>query len=273
MGSTSRAAWPAGHLGASFTNGLAGAKPATGPRRLAGLSDKQRQTFLGEAARRVQGEAKTRAGSYIRALDRIHASGCRTRQQRWDALAAIIEPALARLDLATLVLGWMDDAGQFRLNRQRGLAEDSGLSDVRVSRTLTALEAAGYVRRKQRRLFKDGARWITRTMIHLRPRFFADLGLSHLLDKARARKKARRVDSLLEVARRRRQAAEAEAAALVNRQQARRRAQAAQREAAQATAQVLSLEQARAQVDAVLDLLKERPDLTPTQARALLAAL
>jgi DNA-binding transcriptional MocR family regulator len=103
------------------------------------------------------------------------------------------EPLLARLDLATLALGWLDgQTGAFRLNRQRGLAEDTGLSECCVSRTLTALESAGYLRRRVRRIFKHGKHWVSRWTIHVRPRFFIDLGLGHQLAEERTRKKAKR---------------------------------------------------------------------------------
>jgi hypothetical protein len=171
------------------------AGPAAG-RRPRVLSEKQRKGVLGLAAERIAEEANKRGQRWLRRLDTIHASGCRTKRQRWEALAAMAEPMLARLDLATLALGWLDNNGAFRLNRQRGLAEDSGLSESCVSRTLSALEAAQYVRRKVRRIYHNGQRWITRVTIHLRPKFFMDLGLSHKLAEERTRKKAQRAKHL-----------------------------------------------------------------------------
>lgn len=234
------------------------------------LSDKQNRTVLGEAARRVKAEAKARTGRHLRRLDRIHLSGCRTRQPRWDALAAIIEPVLTRLDLATLVLGWLDTDGQFRLNRQRGLAEAAGLTDSRVSRTLTALEAAGYVRRKQRRLFAEWGRWITRTTIHLRPRFFIDLGLGHLLAKARDHKKAQRV-TRLESATAKRQAQRLNELATKSASKARYNASqkaAAARQVRVADDQAVSSRQAWAAL--LTEALAQNPELTPAQVRATL---
>lgn len=166
-------------------------------RRPRALSDAQRATLLGVAAERIAEEAAARACRWLRRLDTIHISGVRTKRQRWDALARMAEPLLARLDLATLALGWLDGkTGAFRLNRQRGLAEDTGLSECCVSRTLAALEAAGYVRRRVRRIFKNGRHWVSRVTIHLRPRFFIDLGLGHELAAERTRKKRKR-DKLL----------------------------------------------------------------------------
>jgi len=273
MARPSAAARLTGHPEGCFYSGLNATADAHAPRRLAGLSDRQRTTFLGEAARRVQHAAKTRDGAYIGRLDRLHASGSRTRQPRWDALSLIIEPMLCRLDVATLVLGWLDDDGAFRLNRQRGLSEDSGVSEVRVSRTLSALEAVGYVRRKQRRLFKDGTRWVTRTLIHIRPRFFLDLGLGHLLERARTKKKVKRADRLLTVAKKRQAEVLDALAKESGRNQVRARVKAAELRKDAAATSVAQISAARERATALLDLLAERPDLTPGEARALLGAL
>lgn len=202
------------------------AGPAAG-RRPRALSEKQRAGVLGLAAARVAEEAKERGRRWLRRLDTIHASGCRTKRQRWEALAALAEPLLARLDLATLALGWLDNNGAFRLNRQRGLADDSGLSESCVSRTLSALEAAQYVRRKVRRIYHNGQRWITRVTIHLRPRFFIDLGLGHQLAEERSRKKARREVHLRDVKARQQREAIQEMGDKAVRKQSHRQAQAA----------------------------------------------
>ncbi|MFG0501123.1 hypothetical protein ACF8GD_00450 [Pseudomonas putida] len=158
------------------------------PRRLRGLSTKQQLAFdglLSKALYRVQEEAEKREAKYLRRFDDINATGCRTYQQRWDALARMMGPMLARLNLATMVLGYLNEKGHFRLNRQRGLAEDSGVAEWTVSRVLTDLEEAKYIRRKFRRIFHNGKQWITRVTINVRPRFFIDLGLGHLLAEAR----------------------------------------------------------------------------------------
>lgn len=158
------------------------------PRRLRGLSTKQQLAFdglLSKAQHRVQEEADKREAKYLRRFDDINVTGCRTYQQRWDALARMMGPMLARLNLATMVLGYLNEKGQFRLNRQRGLAEDSGVAEWTVSRVLTDLEQAKYIRRKFRRIFHNGKQWITRVTINVRPRFFIDLGLGHLLAEAR----------------------------------------------------------------------------------------
>lgn len=243
------------------------AGPAAG-RRPRALSEKQRSGVLGLAAERVAEEAKKRGQRWLRRLDTIHASGCRTKRQRWEALAALAEPLLARLDLATLALGWLDNNGAFRLNRQRGLAEDSGLSESCVSRTLSALEAAQYVRRKVRRIYHNGQRWITRVTIHLRPRFFIDLGLGHQLAEERSRKKARREVHLRDVKARQQQAAIQELGDAAMRKQSHRKAQTVRQ------AKVVKIEEARAldrnrlMAEAFHQLAVDNPELSPAEIRA-----
>lgn len=243
------------------------AGPAAG-RRPRALSEKQRAGVLGLAAARVAEEAKERGRRWLRRLDTIHASGCRTKRQRWEALAALAEPLLARLDLATLALGWLDNNGAFRLNRQRGLADDSGLSESCVSRTLSALEAAQYVRRKVRRIYHNGKRWITRVTIHLRPRFFIDLGLGHQLAEERSRKKARREVHLRDVKARQQREAIQELGDAAMRKQSHRQAQAVRQ------AKVVKIEEARAldrnrlMAEAFHQLAVDNPELSPAEIRA-----
>lgn len=157
-------------------------------RRPRKLSEKQAKTFLGEAVKRIKGEACDRSGKYLRCLDTVHQAGGRTRAERWQALAAIAEPLLARLDIATGVLGYLDNHGQFRLNRQNGLAEDAGISPSRLCRLLKALEKAKYTLRKIKRLYRNGQRWVCRITIYVRPRFFIDLGLGFLHAASRSAK-------------------------------------------------------------------------------------
>jgi hypothetical protein len=169
------------------------------PNRLNGLSDKQKSYMgglLGTAVERVREEAKERKCRWLRDFDCFQLAGNRTYQQRWDSLADIIEPMLARLDIATMTLGWLDAQGEYHLNRQRGLSEDSKSREWTVSRTLKALESAKLVRRKFRKIRQHGTRWITRVTIHIRPRFFIQLGLGYLLAEVRTEKKAKRAGVL-----------------------------------------------------------------------------
>ncbi len=261
-------------LDAGFTAKLSGelpALPAAAGRRDGKLSAKQARGFLGEAAKRVAYEAKHRGRVFLKALDRNHQSGCRTKQQRWDALAAIAPTLLSCYDIATGVLGWMDADGEMRLNRQRLLAEKSGMTDCRVSRTLAALEQAGYVRRKFRRLFKDGKRWITRVMIHLRPRFFIDLGLGHLLATAKTKAKSKRAKAIAGAAQRRLVLAGSELARQARRTAHRHRAKAKEQRAQAQFEQRLQENQVRTEVHLIADLVAKNPNLTPAQIRALLA--
>lgn len=242
-------------------------------RRPRSLSDKQRATFLGLAVARVNEEARTRAGRWIRRLDTIHKSGVRTKQQRWDALAAMAEPIFARVDLATLCLGWLDDSGAFRLNRQRGLAHDGDLTECRVSRTLADLERAGYVRRRVRRIFKNGQHWVSRVTIHLRPRFFIDLGLGHKLAEARTAKKIVREKRLREIAARRQQSALQELADRQQRRESHRRAEGARQSSAVAQANVRRIDAARARVEALTALVAQHPDKSRAELVAMLDRL
>jgi len=251
---------------APFYAGLSATQPAPIPfepsRRIGSLSPKQAATFLGEAAQRIKAEAKDRSGKYLWRLDRIHRSGCRTKQQRWNALATLAEPILSRIDLATLVMGWETEDGEFRLNRQRRLALDGNLSDCIVSRTLSALESAQYILRKQRRLFQDGERWITRTMIHLRPRFFIDLGLGHLLAKARTKAKARRVVRQAEAARRQQQRVLQELANVQQRNERKRRGEAREQRQEEAQEAAARITAASARNDAYFAFASEHPELS-----------
>lgn len=242
-------------------------------RRPRSLSDKQRATFLGLAVARVNEEARTRSGRWIRRLDTIHKSGVRTKQQRWDALAAMAEPIFARVDLATLCLGWLDDSGAFRLNRQRGLAHDGDLTECRVSRTLADLERAGYVRRRVRRIFKNGQHWVSRVTIHLRPRFFIDLGLGHKLAEARTAKKIVREKRLREIAARRQQSALQELTDRQQRRESHRRAEGARQSSAVAQANVRRIDAARARVEALTALVAQHPDKSRAELVAMLDRL
>lgn len=242
-------------------------------RRPRALSDKQRATFLGQAVARVNEEARTRAGRWIRRLDTIHRSGVRTKQQRWDALAAMAEPIFARVDLATLCLGWLDDSGAFRLNRQRGLAHDGDLTECRVSRTLADLERAGYVRRRVRRIFKNGQHWVSRVTIHLRPRFFIDLGLGHKLAEARTAKKIVREKRLREIAARRQQSALQELTDRQQRRESHRRAEGARQSSAVAQANARRIDAARARVEALTALVAQHPDKSRAELVAMLGRL
>lgn len=231
------------------------------PRRPRTLTDSQRGTFLGTAAERVREEAKARQCKWLRDFDDYQASGYRTNQKRWDSLAEIIEPILARVDIATLVLGYIDNkTGDFHLNRQRGLSEDTSLQEWTVSRLMTALEKSGYVRRKMRRIFHNGRYWITRVTINIRPRFFIHLGLGHQLAEARTQKKAKRAQLLRSFGKQRATALVTQAAERQVRKQSHDNAQRARRtQEAQAAAHAAE-DKARARAIAYTAFMAE-PDV------------
>lgn len=243
---------------------LAGHEAGRRPRRLT-LKQRANFPFLGYAVERVEEEARSRAGRWLRRLDTIHRSGCRTKQQRWDALAAVIETMLARMDIATLCLGWLDDDGAFRLNRQKGLAEDSGLAPWRVSRLLSALERAKYTKRKYRRVYQNGRKWITRVTIHLRPQFFIDLGLAHELSQARSKKKKERLEKLLEIANRKQAQALHELAEKQRRKESHRRAQGARRAAEEEAARAAKIAASIARNYAWSRFQQENPHLSDSE--------
>ena len=232
-------------------------------RTLRTLTDKQKISFpfLPVALERIEEEAEERGSRWLRRLDCIHASGCRTKQQVWTAVRAISGPMFARLDMATLCLGWLDKNGIFRLNRQRGLAEDSGLTDSRVSRTLFALEQAGYVRRKIRRIYKQGVSWVSRVSIYLRPRFFIDLGLGYQLAKARNASRKRRERQLKEADKHQKVIAMNERTASELRSESHNRANGRRRREAEEKTREDNFEYAKKRVDLIGHLLELHPDV------------
>ncbi|WP_145156177.1 hypothetical protein [Pseudomonas oryzihabitans] len=248
--------------------------PPLAPSQLAKLSARQSGTLLGEAATRIREEATSRAGRWLRPFDRLHQSGRRVRQEAWDALAAIAEPMLARLDLATMVLGWLDTkTGEFRLNRQRGLAIDAGISEPALSRLLKLLDRAGYTRRKAFRMFRDGKAWITRVLVVIRPRFFIELGLGHLLAKAREKKKARRERVLADFARRAQQSALQDLATAQAKRETRRQAAGHERRRQEQQDQHRAQQSAVAQAGDLLAFTQQHPDLSHAEAVALWRSL
>lgn len=130
-------------------------------------------------------------GKYLRDLDSIH-GGRRTRSEKFDALAKASEQLLLRLDLATGVLGWLDiERGQYFLNTQCGVAEDSDMSPASLNRLMHSLDLAGYVYRRIEKVRLDekdeaGLNLVrTRVLVRFTEKFFADLGLRYLWFRAK----------------------------------------------------------------------------------------
>lgn len=144
-------------------------------------------------------------GKYLRSLDTIHGSR-RTRSEPFVALSKVAEQLLLRLDLATGVLGWLDvERGQFFLNTQCGIAEDSGISPASLNRLIRGLETAGLVYRRIEKVRLDekddaGLNLVrTRCLIRFTEQFFAELGCRYLWHKAKKAAIKKRERQLREV--------------------------------------------------------------------------
>ena len=238
-------------------------------RRLNKLSEKQSRTFLGEALKRICAEASDRSGRYLRGIDTIHEGGSRTRAERWQALGAIAEPLLCRLDLATGVLGYLDNNGQFQLSRQNRIALDAGITPVRLSRLLKTLEKAKYTLRKIKRLYKDGKKWVCRITIYLRHSFFHDLGLGMQHAVARTAKaktylKKKRLADHNDQQARLQALADAQA-----RRASHRQAEGAREKSKVAAANTGRIEAMRQKAADVTRLKTENPQLTDSEVTAL----
>lgn len=158
------------------------------PRRLTGQQLKN--PLLRMAFSRLSQIGELR-GQYLRDLDSIH-GGRRTRSEKFDALAKASEQLLLRLDLATGVLGWLDiERGQYFLNTQCGVAEDSGMSPASFNRLMHSLDLAGYIYRRIEKVQleeKDeaGLNLVrTRVLVRFTEKFFADLGVRYLWYRAK----------------------------------------------------------------------------------------
>ena len=241
-------------------------------RKRSTLTERQRAfPLLQKASERIAEEVEHRSGRYLRRLDQIHASGSRTHQQRWDALDDLKEVMMTRMDLVTLVLGWVDEQGELHLNRQCGLVDDSDLTPSRVSRTLKALEQAGYLSRKITHHFKQG-QWVTHIAIRLRPQFFIDLGLGHELNKVQERKQKQRAQQLQEAAGKRQQQKLMGDAQQQIRRESHARAQGKRRveqEQQRVQRQPYVAGRSRQRTELAIALRAEHPELTDQQVIAL----
>lgn len=158
------------------------------PRQLS--SDQLKKPLIRKSLGRLSKIGELR-GTYLRALDSIH-GGRRTRSEKFVALSRIAEQLLVRLDLATGVLGWLDvEQGQFFLNTQCSIAEDSGISAPSLNRLMHGLEQADYVYRRIEKVRLDekdeaGLNLVrTRVLVRFTEKFWADLGLRYEWHKAK----------------------------------------------------------------------------------------
>lgn len=149
------------------------------------LTEQQLKNPLIRAAHQRLSSIVSHRGKYLRRLDTVHGDR-RTRLEKFVALEKLAEQLLIRLDLATGVLGYIDDRGRFILNTQCNLASDAGISAPVLSRLLATLDEAGYVYRRIERVRLDekdehGLHLVrTRVLIRLTQQFWADLGLRYV---------------------------------------------------------------------------------------------
>jgi hypothetical protein len=221
----------------------------TAPRRLTGQQLKNPLLRMAYSRLSQIGELR---GQYLRDLDTIH-GGRRTRSEKFKALAKASEQMLLRLDLATGVLGWLDiERGQYFLNTQCGVAEDSNMSPASLNRLMHSLELAGYVYRRIEKVQleeKDeaGLNLVrTRVLVRFTEKFFADLGVRYLWSRAKKAAIKKREKELREISGLR--AARQEKASLeeFRRQQSRSNWEKSEaRKAAQAHSQLETLTPAR----------------------------
>lgn len=194
------------------------------------LTEKQlKNPLIRQATQRLSCITKLR-GKYLRQLDRVNGDR-RTRIEKFRALELAQEQFLVRLDLATSTLGYLDDSnGRYVLNTQRHIAEDSpGLSEAVLSRLLSTLEEAGYVKRRIEKIRLDekdsnGLHLVrTRVLVQFTVRFWADLGLRYVYERVQRSAMRKRVVQLRAIGQRRQAMLERHSLEQMRRQESRKR--------------------------------------------------
>ena len=171
------------------------------------LTEQQLKNPLIRAAHQRLSSIVSHRGKYLRRLDTVHGDR-RTRLEKFVALEKLAEQLLIRLDLATGVLGYIDDRGRFILNTQCNLASDAGISAPVLSRLLATLDEAGYVYRRIERVRLDekdehGLHLVrTRVLIRLTQQFWADLGLRYVHARVQNAARKKREAQLREIGQR-----------------------------------------------------------------------
>lgn len=167
----------------------------TAPRHL--TEQQLKNPLIRSAYERLSNMVQNR-GRYLRRLDRVNGDR-RTRIEKFVAIEKSAEQMLVRLDLATGVLGFLDeDKGRFVLNTQRRIAEDSPISAPVLCRLFQTLDAAGYVYRRIERVRLDekdenGLHLVrTRVLIRFTKLFWKDLGLLHVFERVQNSARKRR---------------------------------------------------------------------------------
>lgn len=235
------------------------------------LSEKQlRIPFFRAALSTMQAAGECRRSLLPRLLYRS-ASGRKTRTEIYDSLKSAAEPMLARFDLATGVLGWLDGQGNFRLNNQKGIAKDAGLTTSSFNRLISVLTECGYAQKRTAKIsVKDKSLGIylvrTRVLIRLTGLFFRHLGLSLRYGLARKSARKRRLRLLSQIERQRLQAATDE----LKRKRATAKRQAEHEARQQVNDEYRDLSAERDRQARALEIKMENPQMTSAQIYALI---
>lgn len=124
-------------------------------------------------------------------------SGRKTRLEVYEALQASGQALLARYDIATGMIGWLDNKGNFRLNTQKGIAKDANLSESAFNRLINMLCDCKYAQKTTKKVSaKDmslGVRYVrTESCVRLTSLFFRHLNISTYYVRAKKAAVARR---------------------------------------------------------------------------------
>lgn len=176
------------------------------PRR---LSEQQLKNPLIRSAFDRLGNLVQNRGRFLRRLDRVNGDR-RTRVEVFMAFQKSAEQILVRYDLATGVLGYLDEnSGRYVLNTQRRIAEDSPVSAPVLCRLFKILDAVGYVYRRIERVRLDekdenGLHLVrTRVLVRFTKLFWKDLGLLHVHERVQESARKRRKVQLANVGQKR----------------------------------------------------------------------
>lgn len=132
-------------------------------------------------------------------------SGRKTRLEVYKALELSSQALLARYDIATGMIGWLDNKGNFRLNTQKGIAKDANLSESAFNRLINILCECKYAQKTTKKVSgKDmtlGVRYVrTESCVRLTALFFRHLNISTYYVRAKKSAVARRGRLLSDIA-------------------------------------------------------------------------
>lgn len=235
------------------------------------LSPKQLQLPFFQAALSTLKSIKTNKRSLLPRLLYKSDTGRETRSEVYESLSLSAEPILARLDLATGVLGWVDNQGMFRLNNQKGIAKDAGITTSSFNRLITALSECGYIHKRSEKInVKDrqyGTLLVrTRVFIRFTDLFFRHLQLSFkygLARKSARKRRTKQLNALLVIN------MQNEASNVRSKQITAKKKEAFKIK--QATNDELREQnKARLKAERMHEIACQRPDITPAQMRQIL---